>query len=261
MQLTNLLIHWTLASQFSRVVQNETVSPFCQYLLATDPKWWVLHCMLELGNFPLLFRDKIDNNFRLYQWNLILSFKSRAPRSNFWQNNVMWLFHISRARNGYCIIRWLLIVIVFEFNLFVKQITENLKYWSFATVTPFTMVIWNIITNDSLVKIFQIIKVKISWAAHDLVEENNFEKSFCPTLMFVLQFKKIILVKIQLSTSLWNKNLNANQFIRIEMSDTHKNEFYFVELRIFIIRVIIRKNDSRRNIIKMSVTVHEQDIK
>ena len=80
--------------------------------------------------------------------NEILSFKSRAPRSNFWQNNVMWLFHISRARNGYCIIRWLLIVIVFEFNLFVKQITENLKYWSFATVTPFTMVIWNIISKN-----------------------------------------------------------------------------------------------------------------
>ena len=41
----------------------------------------------------------------------------------------------------------------------------------------------------------------------------------------------------------------------------HRVEFYFVELRIFIILVIMRKNDSRRHIINIRVMLHEKDIK
>ena len=66
-----------------------------------------------------------------------------------------------------------------------------------------------------------------------------------------------------------NKNLNANQFIRNQNVRhlyyaklmQHRVEFYFVELQFFIILVIMRKNNSRRHIIKIRVMLHEQDIK
>ena len=66
-----------------------------------------------------------------------------------------------------------------------------------------------------------------------------------------------------------NKNLNANQFIRNQMSDTFiMQNLCSIEWNsissnydFFIILVIMRKNNSRRHITKRRVMLHEQDIK